>query len=411
MKIHEYQAKELLKKFEIPVLKSRVVSNDFEAGKVIFDEFESQGINTIVIKAQIHAGGRGKGLIYDSNNEPVLLYDKQVRGVNVITGDNISDKGHKYSKAILNNKLVTIQTGDAGSIVRKILIEEGVSIKKEYYLSITLDRTTSKNVIMASTEGGVEIEKVAEETPEKIIKEHISPSIGFQDYQARYIGFQLDFSGEAFKNFVDFIKKLVNAYNELDCSLLEINPLVLTNDDKIIALDCKITFDENALFRHPEFAELRDIYEEDPLEVEASKYNLNYIKLDGNVGCMVNGAGLAMATMDLIQLSGGRPANFLDVGGGANPERIANAFRIMLSDKNVEAVLINIFGGIVRCDKVAEGIIQALNIVDVNLPVIVRLDGTNAEEAAVMLKNSGLKFNVASNFEDAAKKVTEILKN
>jgi len=411
MKIHEYQAKELLKKFEIPVLKSRVVSNDFEAGKVIFDEFESQGINTIVIKAQIHAGGRGKGLIYDSNNEPVLLYDKQVRGVNVITGDNISDKGHKYSKAILNNKLVTIQTGDAGSIVRKILIEEGVSIKKEYYFSITLDRTTSKNVIMASTEGGVEIEKVAEETPEKIIKEHISPSIGFQDYQARYIGFQLGFSGEAFKNFVDFIKKLVNAYNELDCSLLEINPLVLTNDDKIIALDCKITFDENALFRHPEFAELRDIYEEDPLEVEASKYNLNYIKLDGNVGCMVNGAGLAMATMDLIQLSGGRPANFLDVGGGANPERIANAFRIMLSDKNVEAVLINIFGGIVRCDKVAEGIIQALNIVDVNLPVIVRLDGTNAEEAAVMLKNSGLKFNVASNFEDAAKKVTEILKN
>lgn len=411
MKIHEYQAKELLKKFEVPVLKSRVVSNDFEAGKVIFEEFESQGINTIVIKAQIHAGGRGKGLIYDNNNEPVLLYDKQVRGVNVITGDNISDKGHKYSKAILNNKLVTIQTGDAGSIVRKILIEEGVSIKKEYYLSITLDRTTSKNVIMASTEGGVEIEKVAEETPEKIIKEHISPSIGFQDYQARYIGFQLGFNGEAFKNFVDFIKKLVKAYNELDCSLLEINPLVLTNDNKIIALDCKMTFDENALFRHPEYAELRDIYEEDPLEVEASKYNLNYIKLDGNVGCMVNGAGLAMATMDLIQLSGGRPANFLDVGGGANPERIANAFRIMLSDKNVEAVLINIFGGIVRCDKVAEGIIQALNIVDVNLPVIVRLDGTNAEEAAVMLKNSGLKFNVASNFEDAAKMVTEVLRN
>lgn len=411
MKIHEYQAKELLKKFEVPVLKSRVVSNDFEAGKVIFEEFESQGINTIVIKAQIHAGGRGKGLIYDNNNEPVILYDKQVRGVNVITGDNISDKGHKYSKAILNNKLVTIQTGDAGSIVRKILIEEGVSIKKEYYLSITLDRTTSKNVIMASTEGGVEIEKVAEETPEKIIKEHISPSIGFQDYQARYIGFQLGFSGEAFKNFVDFIKKLIKAYNEFDCSLLEINPLVLTNDDKIIALDCKMTFDENALFRHPEYAELRDIYEEDPLEVEASKYNLNYIKLDGNVGCMVNGAGLAMATMDLIQLSGGRPANFLDVGGGANPERIANAFRIMLSDKNVEAVLINIFGGIVRCDKVAEGIIQALNIVDVNLPVIVRLDGTNAEEAAVMLKNSGLKFNVASNFEDAAKMVTEVLRN
>ncbi len=411
MKIHEYQAKELLRKYEVPLLKNAVVFTDYEAGKVVFDEFESQGINTVVLKAQIHAGGRGKGIIHDViTNQPLELFNKPVRGVTVISGGNIADKAHQLAKAKLNNKLVTIQTGAAGSIVRKLLVEEGVSIKKEYYLSITLDRGIGRNIIMASTEGGVEIEKVAEESPEKIIKEHIDPNIGFQDYQARQIGFGLGFEGAAFKNFVPFIKKLVLAYQGLDCSMLEINPMVLTNDDRIIALDCKMTFDDNAIFRHPEYLELRDITEEDPLEVEASRFNLNYIKLDGNVGCMVNGAGLAMATMDLIQLSGGRPANFLDVGGGANPERIANAFRIMMSDPNVEAVLINIFGGIVRCDKVAEGIIQALKTVDVKLPVIIRLDGTNAIEGSQMLKNSGLKFKVAINFEDAAKMVTEVFK-
>jgi len=411
MKIHEYQAKELLKKFDVPVLKNAVIFSDYEAGKVVFDEFQSKDINTVVLKAQIHAGGRGKGFVHNvETGEQVVLFDKPVRGVNVLTGDNIADKAYKYANAILHNKLITIQTGAAGSIVKKMLVEEGVSIKKEYYLSITLDRGIGRNIIMASTEGGVEIEKVAEETPEKIIKQHIDPKIGYQDYQARELGFGLGFEGIAFKNFVSFITKIVTAYENLDCSMLEINPMVQTNDDRIIALDAKITFDENAIYRHPEYLDLRDISEEDPLEVEASRFNLNYIKLDGNVGCMVNGAGLAMATMDLIQLSGGRPANFLDVGGGANPERIANAFRIMLSDPNVEAVLINIFGGIVRCDKVAEGIIQALNTIEVKLPVIIRLDGTNAIEGAAMLKNSGLKFKVAINFEEAAKMVTEVLK-
>ncbi|HRP01758.1 MAG TPA: ADP-forming succinate--CoA ligase subunit beta [Candidatus Kapabacteria bacterium] len=409
MKIHEYQAKELLKRFEVPVLKNAVIFSDFEAGKVVFDEFQSKDINTVVLKAQIHAGGRGKGFVHNiENGDQVVLFDKPVRGVTVISGENISDKAYQYANAIINNKLITIQTGDAGSIVKKMLIEEGVSIKKEYYLSITLDRGNGRNIIMASTEGGVEIEKVAEETPDRIIKEHIDPNLGFQEYQARELAFGLGFEGVAYKNFVSFIKKIVTAYEELDCSMLEINPMVLTNDDRIIALDAKMTFDENAIYRHPEYLDLRDLAEEDPLEVEASRFSLNYIKLDGNVGCMVNGAGLAMATMDLIQLSGGKPANFLDVGGGANPERIANAFRIMLSDPNVEAVLINIFGGIVRCDKVAEGIIQALKTVEVHLPVIIRLDGTNAIEAAEMLKNSGLKFQVAINFEEAAKLVTEV---
>ncbi len=411
MKIHEYQAKGLLKKYEVPTLKSAVVFSDFEAGKVVFDEFQSKNINTVVLKAQIHAGGRGKGYVHKfDTDEQISIDGKPVRGVNVISGGNISDKAYNFANAILNNKLITIQTGAAGSIVRKILIEEGVAIKKEFYLSITLDRAVGRNIIMASTEGGVEIEKVAEESPEKIIKQHIDPNIGFQDYQAREIGFGLGLSGTAFKNFIPFIKKIVNAYEKLDCSMLEINPMVQTEDDKIIALDAKVIFDDNAIYRHPEYLELRDIEEEDPLEVEASRFSLNYIKLDGNVGCMVNGAGLAMATMDLIQLSGGKPANFLDVGGGANPERIANAFRIMLSDPNVEAVLINIFGGIVRCDKVAEGIIQALQTVEVHLPVIIRLDGTNAVEGAEMLKKSGLKFNVAINFEEAAKMVTDVLK-
>ncbi len=411
MKIHEYQAKELLKRYGVPTLKNAVVTNAAEAGKVTFDSFESLGISTVVLKAQIHAGGRGKGTVISSTDgKPVELFGKTVRGVNVIREGNISDKVYQFANATLGNKLVTIQTGEQGSIVNKLLIEEGVAIDKEFYAGITLDRQTGRNVVMVSTEGGVEIEKVAEETPEKILKETIDPSIGFQAYQARTLGFGLGLNGAAFNNFVSFITKLVKAYEELDCSLVEINPLVLTVDGSMIALDCKMTFDENAIYRHHEYENLRDISEEDPLEVEASKFNLNYIKLDGNVGCMVNGAGLAMATMDLIQLSGGKPANFLDVGGGANPERIANAFRIMLSDPNVEAVLINIFGGIVRCDKVAEGIIQALQTIEVNLPVIIRLDGTNAKEAAEMLKNSTMKFNVAINFEDAARLVTEVLK-
>jgi succinyl-CoA synthetase beta subunit len=410
MKIHEYQAKGLLKKFDVPVLFSKVVFSAEEAGKVAFEEFVSKGIETIVVKAQVHAGGRGKGFIHHIETKDKMMFeDKEVRGVNVLHGGDVAHKAFKYAEAILGNKLVTIQTGEGGTVVRKILIEAGVGIAKEFYAGIVLDRQTGMNTIMVSTEGGVEIEKVAEESPDKIIKEKINPKLGFQQHQARSLAFGLGLSGKAFKSFIPFITKLVAAYEALDCSLLEINPLVLTTDDEMIALDAKMNFDDNSLFRHKDIMELRDTDEEDPLEVEASKYDLNYIKLDGNVGCMVNGAGLAMSTMDLIQLSGGNPANFLDVGGGANPERIANAFKIMMSDPNVQAVLINIFGGIVRCDKVADGIVQALKEVKVNVPVIVRLDGTNAKEGEETLKNSGLEFKVARTFEDAAKKVTEVV--
>ncbi len=410
MKIHEYQAKGLLKKFGVPVLFSKVVFSAEEAGKVAHEDFIEKGIETIVVKAQVHAGGRGKGFIHHiETGEKMTAEGKEVRGVNVLHSGNIADKAYNHAKAILGNKLITIQTGEGGTVVNKLLIEEGVGIAKEFYAGIVLDRGTGMNTIMVSTEGGVEIEKVAEETPDRIIKEKIDPKKGFQQYQARSLAFGLGLSGKAFKSFIPFITKLVAAYEALDCSLLEINPLVLTTDDEIIALDAKMNFDDNALFRHKDIMELRDTDEEDPLEVEASKYDLNYIKLDGNVGCMVNGAGLAMSTMDLIQLSGGNPANFLDVGGGANPERIANAFKIMMSDSNVKAVLINIFGGIVRCDKVADGIVQALKEVKVTIPVIVRLDGTNAKEGEETLRNSGLDFKVASTFEEAAKKVTEVV--
>ena len=409
MKIHEYQAKDLLRRYDVPVLKGKVVFSAEEAGRIAHEEFISQGSKVIVVKSQIHAGGRGKGTIYDVNTgNEMQVEGKTVKGVNVLVGGNVADKAFQYASAMLGNKLITIQTGEAGSIVRRMLIEDGCSIAKEYYASILLDRTCGKNIIMVSTEGGMEIEKVAEETPERIIKEHVDPKIGFQDFQARRLAFGLGLSGDAFKSFIPFIKKLVNAYYELDCSMLEINPLVLTTDNKFVALDAKINFDDNAIYRHPEFIDLRDIDEEDPLEVEASKFDLNYIKLDGNVGCMVNGAGLAMATMDMIQNAGGSPANFLDVGGGANVERISNAFRIMMSDPNVKAVLINIFGGIVRCDKVADGIITALKNVKVDVPVIVRLDGTNAVEGLATLKNSGMDFKVAANFEEAANLVAAV---
>jgi succinyl-CoA synthetase beta subunit len=409
MKIHEYQAKELLKKYDVPLLKSCVAFSAEEAGKITWEEFESQGINTVVLKSQIHAGGRGKGALRNKDTDEDIIFEgATLRGVNLIK-DNLSDTVYRISKETIGNKLVTIQTGDEGSIVNKVLIEEACQIKKEFYAGIVLDRQTGLNTIMVSTEGGVEIEKVAEESPELIIKEWINPKIGFQDFQARRLAFGLGLDGEANKNFLSFINKLVNAYHHLDCSLLEINPLVLTNDNQIVALDAKMTFDDNALYRHKEYEALRDTDEEAPLEVEASKYDLNYIKLDGNVGCMVNGAGLAMATMDMIKLSGGSPANFLDVGGGANVERISNAFRIMMSDPNVEAVLINIFGGIVRCDKVADGIVKALNSVKVDLPVIVRLDGTNAEEGKKTLLDSGLKFKVAINLKDAAELVSEVI--
>ncbi|HPI20788.1 MAG TPA: ADP-forming succinate--CoA ligase subunit beta [Candidatus Kapabacteria bacterium] len=410
MKIHEYQAKELLRRFDVPLLKGVPVFSPEEAGKITYEEFQSKGIGTVVLKAQVHAGGRGKGIVYDiKNNTPMKIFEKQVRGVNIISKENIADKVYNYAKAMLGNKLVTIQTGEAGTIINRLFIEQGTEIEKEYYTSIVLDRQVGKNLIMVSTEGGMEIEKVAADTPEKILKEHIDPALGLQAFQTRRLGFGLGLKGDALKSFTKFIPKLVKAYIELDCSMLEINPLVLTKAGEFIALDAKINFDDSALFRHQEYADLRDITEEDALEVEASKYDLNYIKLDGNVGCMVNGAGLAMSTMDLIKLSGGNPANFLDVGGGANPNRIANAFRIMLSDPNVKAVLINIFGGIVRCDKVADGIVQALQTVKVDVPVIIRLDGTKAKEGKKTLKQSGMKFEIAENFEDAAKLITKVV--
>ncbi|MBP7215119.1 MAG: ADP-forming succinate--CoA ligase subunit beta [Candidatus Kapabacteria bacterium] len=412
MKIHEYQAKELLSKFGIPTLKHSVVFTAEDAGKLTYDEFQSKGIQIIALKAQVYAGSRGKGIVYDvQTNQPINYNGKEVRGVNIISGNDIAHSAYEYATRMLGNKLVTVQTGAAGSIIHRLLIEEGCSISREFYLSITLDRQTGRNVVMASTEGGVEIEQVAAESPEKILRETIDPRFGLMQYQVRRIALGLNLKGDAYKNFIIFLPKLAKAYDELDASLLEINPLVQTSDNNIIALDAKINFDDNALYRHPDYLELRDFNEESPLEVEASKYDLNYIKLDGNVGCMVNGAGLAMATMDLIKYAGGKPANFLDVGGGANVDRIANAFKIMMSDPDVKAVLINIFGGIVRCDKVADGIVQALKDTKVDVPIIVRLEGTNSVEAKLILKNSGLSFKVANSFLDAAQKVTEVVKN
>jgi len=404
MKIHEFQAKEVLKKYGVPVQDGYPIKNLSEFDNAI-NQLKSRNINQFVVKSQIHAGGRGKGKLYNPDNINELILEG---GVKFTTSE---EKAKEYAGKMLGNLLITHQTGETGKIVKTLFIAEGLDYSKELYLSVLLDRSVSKNVIMASTEGGVEIEKVAAETPEKIVKEWIEPGTGLQQYQARKLAFALGLEGDAHKNFVKFIIKLYKAYIETDASLFEINPLVITNDNRIVALDAKANFDDNALFRHPEIANFRDIDEEDPLEVEASKYNLNYIKLDGNVGCMVNGAGLAMATMDIIKLAGGDPANFLDVGGGANKTTVANGFKIILSDPNVKAILINIFGGIVRCDRVAQGVIDAAKEIDVNIPVVVRLEGTNAKEAGVLLDESGLNFEVADSLKKAAEKVTAILKS
>jgi len=382
MKIHEYQGKEILKKYGVAVPVGHVAFSVDEAVRGA----ESIGGNVWVVKAQIHAGGRGKG-----------------GGVKLARSiDEVRDRASE----ILGMKLVTHQTGPEGRIVKRLLVEEGMSIARELYVGITLDRAVSQNVVMASTEGGVEIEKVAEETPERILKEYIDPASGFQQFQARRLCFGLGLTGDALKNGVKFLMALAKAYESTDASLAEINPLVITADGKVIALDAKMNFDDNALYRHADIVVMRDLDEEEPLEIEASKSNLNYIKLDGNVGCMVNGAGLAMSTMDIIKLAGGMPANFLDVGGGASAETVEAGFRIILKDPNVKAVLINIFGGIVRCDRVAIGVVQAARNVDVKIPIVVRLAGTNADLAAEILKNSGLQFLVAANFKEAAEKVT-----
>lgn len=403
MKIHEYQAKDLLKKYGVPVQEGVSVRalGEIEAA---LENLTSRGIGQYVVKSQIHAGGRGKGKVYNKNNRDELVVEG---GVKFVGSDK--EKAKSYASQLLGNVLVTHQTGPEGKEVQTLFITEGIDYKKELYLGILLDRTVSKNVIMASTEGGVEIEKVAEETPEKIIKVWVDPSTGLLSYQARELAFGLGLEGAVFKDFVKFITTLYKAYDELDASLLEVNPMVITNDDRVLALDAKMTLDDNAIYRHRDYEVLKDENEEDPLELEAGKYNLNYIKLDGNVGCMVNGAGLAMGTMDLIKLAGGSPANFLDVGGTATPETVENGFRIILSDKNVKAILINIFGGIVRCDRVAMGVIQAAKNISIPVPVVVRLQGTNAEEAKKLLDDSGLNLISATTLEEAAQKVTEAI--
>ena len=385
MKIHEYQGKEVFQSFSIPTPRGYLIKDINSAEKIIkkaHDEFKS---DKVVIKAQIHAGGRGKG-----------------GGVKVANG---LESALKYVKELHGMQLVTHQTGSSGQKVRKVYIEEASEIKKEFYCAITLDRNLGKDVFMVSTEGGVEIEKVADETPEKIVKTWVDPLIGMKSYQARKLAFGLKLEGDAFKESVKLFIKLYQCYMKTDASLVEINPLVLTADEKIIALDAKFNFDGNALFRQKDILKLRDLDEEDPTEIEASKFDLNYIKLDGNVGCMVNGAGLAMATMDIIKIAGGDPANFLDVGGAASAETVKNGFKIILSDKNVKAILINIFGGIVRCDRVANGVVDAVKELGLQVPVVVRLEGTNAEDAKNILSKSGLSIIPANDMKDAAEKV------
>ncbi len=386
MNIHEYQAKEILKNYGVPIPKGRMAETPGEARKAA----EEIGGKTIVVKAQIHAGGRGKG-----------------GGVAVV---NSPDEAERAAKKILGMTLVTHQTGSGGNVVRKVLIEEGVDIREELYLGVVVDRSKACPVIMASREGGVEIEKVAEDAPEKIVKEWVNPIIGFRPFQANKIGYGLGFESGQIGRLRSNLFGLYKAFYEKDCLLAEINPLGLTRSGDFIALDAKMNFDDHGLFRHKEIAALRDLNEEVPLEIEASKYNLNYVKLEGNVGCMVNGAGLAMATMDIIKVVGAEPANFLDVGGGATTEMVKNGFKILMSDPEVKVVFINIFGGILRCDTLARGVTEAVREVKVNVPVVVRLEGTHVEEGRRILRESGFNFMMGEGMNDAAHKVVEALK-
>ncbi|MBA3321386.1 MAG: ADP-forming succinate--CoA ligase subunit beta [Pyrinomonadaceae bacterium] len=384
MKIHEYQGKELLGKYGVPVPRGIVARSPEEA----YHAAKELGTDIVVVKAQIHAGGRGKG-----------------GGVKLAKS---ADEAREIARQMLGMKLKTHQTGPEGQEVRTLLVEEGLPIDKEFYLGIVLDRQSGRPVFMASSAGGMDIEEVAAETPEQILKETIDPAIGFRPYQARKLAFGLGLPSELINQAAKFMQSLYTAYEQMDASLLEINPFLLTKDKRLIALDAKVNFDDNAMFRHQDFLGLRDLHEEEPLEIEASKYDLNYIKLDGNIACMVNGAGLAMATMDIIKLAGGEPANFLDVGGGASQERVEAAFRILLADQNVQAVLINIFGGIVRCDMVARGVVGAAQSIGIKVPVVVRLEGTNVEEGQRVIKESGLNFTVANGMKDAAEKVVTL---
>jgi succinyl-CoA synthetase beta subunit len=386
MKIHEYQAKKTLAKFGVATPRGEVAYSPEEARAVA----ERLG-GTVVVKAQIHAGGRGKA-----------------GGVKLAHNAN---EAERLANEMLGKKLVTIQTGPEGRVVKRVLIEEGLEVARELYLGLVIDRASARPVLMASSEGGVEIEVVAAEHPERILKEYIDPALGLQPFQARKLAFGLELDAKLVNEAVRFFSGLYQAMIATDASLVEINPFVLTRDGRPLALDAKMNFDDNALYRHKDIRELRDLDEEDPLEVKASNYNLNYIRLDGNVGCMVNGAGLAMATMDIIQYAGGRPANFLDVGGGANEEQVRNGFEIILSDANVRAVLINIFGGIMRCDIVAGGVVAAVKSLGIKVPVVVRLEGTNVELGQKILQDSGLNFTVASGMKDAAEKVVALTQN
>ncbi|HLU17463.1 MAG TPA: ADP-forming succinate--CoA ligase subunit beta [Edaphocola sp.] len=399
MNLHEYQAKELLGRYNVPTQSGVAVSTTEEAVAAYKKITEESGSKFAVIKAQIHAGGRGKGTIKEVPTQ---------HGVQVVKSE---EQVAEVATNILGNTLVTIQTGPSGKVVNKLYVAkdmyyDGPSERQEFYLSILLDRASKQNVIMYSTEGGMDIEEVAHNTPEKIFKEYVKPGFKLQGFQARNIAFNLGLTGEAQKNMIKFVTNLYNAYIGLDCAMLEINPLFKAADDQIIAVDCKMGLDENALIRHKDLAELRDKTEEDPTEVEAGENNLNYVKLDGNVGCMVNGAGLAMATMDMIKLAGGEPANFLDVGGTANAQTVEAGFRIIMKDPNVKAILINIFGGIVRCDRVAAGVIEAYkNLGNIDIPIIVRLQGTNAGEAKKLIEESGLKVQSAILLSEAAELV------
>ena len=382
MKIHEYQAKQILTQYGVKIPEGQVANNPSEA----FEIAKNLG-GTVAVKAQIHAGGRGKG-----------------GGIKIAKSP---EEAKEMAGKLIGSKLVTPQTGDEGRVVQRVLIEEGLNIQREFYLGIVIDRSQQKLVFMASREGGVEIEEVAHTSPDLILKEYIQPGIGWQSFQARKIAFGLGLNAKTVGKASRLMSALYRAFEETDASMVEVNPLVLTEEGELYALDAKMNFDDNALDRHPEIVEMRDLSEEDPTEIEASRHRLSYIKLDGDVGCMVNGAGLAMATMDIIKMAGSSPANFLDVGGGANLDQVKNAFRILLLDENLKAVLINIFGGIVRCDVVAEGVVQAVKEVGIKVPVVVRLEGTNVERGREILKDSGLDFLVATDMADAAQKVVQ----
>jgi succinyl-CoA synthetase beta subunit len=384
MKIHEYQAKAILAKHGVPVPRGETLTNASDAAAIA----RKLGTKVVVVKAQIHAGGRGKG-----------------GGVKLAKSP---EDAEKLAKGMLGMTLVTHQTGPEGRTVARVLIEEGLQMQRELYVSVVLDRAAGKPVVMASAAGGMDIEEVATFTPEKIAKVHIEPGVGIVPFEARQLGFAIGLDGPQVNKFVKVVSALYEAYMATDASLLEINPLVVTASGDLLALDAKMNFDDNALYRHPDIKDLRDLGEEDPLEIEASKFNLNYIHLDGNIGCMVNGAGLAMATMDIIKLAGGEPANFLDVGGGANAEQIRNAFKILMADKNVKAVLINIFGGILRCDVLAQGVIAAVKELGVPVPIVIRMEGTNVEEGKRLLKDSKMNFTTADSMDEAAKKVVEL---